>query len=59
LWEIAASHLAQTSGRDRAALGPADIVGYWVRVCAANRDRLRSGDLDLIYPGEVVDLPPV
>jgi len=59
LWEIAASHLAQTSGRDRAALGPADIAGYWVRLCEANRGRLQSGDLNLIYAGEVVELPPV
>lgn len=59
LWEIAAAQVAQASGRDRAALGPVDIVGYWVRVCGANRERLRSGDLDLIFEGEVVELPPL
>lgn len=59
LWEIAARHLATSTGRDRTALGAADIAGYWVRVCEANRPRLASGDLDVIYPGEVLDLPPV
>jgi hypothetical protein len=59
LWEIAAAQLANATGRDRAALSPADIAGYWVRVCEANRDRLQSGDLNLIYAGEVVDLPAI
>jgi nucleoid-associated protein YgaU len=28
-------------------------------VIEANRDRLRSGDPDLIYPGEEIILPPL
>ena len=58
-WEIAARHLAASTGRDRAALTNGDIVQYWVKVCDANRDRIRSGDVSLIYAGEVVELPPV
>ncbi|MEX2267775.1 MAG: hypothetical protein WEA75_03730 [Acidimicrobiia bacterium] len=58
-WEIAASHIATTSGRDRATLTTDEIHPYWVRVCDANRDRIRSGDVNLIDPGEVVELPPV
>jgi nucleoid-associated protein YgaU len=59
LWEIAARHLATTTGRDRRALGAPEVAAYWVRVCDAHRTRVASGDLDLIYPGEVVDLPPL
>ena len=29
------------------------------RVVALNRHRLRSGNPDLVYPGEVVELPPL
>jgi hypothetical protein len=57
LWNIAAQHVAAVTGRDRAALPVAEIAAYWVRVCDANRATLRSGDLDLIYAGEVVTLP--
>jgi hypothetical protein len=35
----------------------AEITPVWVEVIAANRDRLRSGDPDLIFPGEIVVLP--
>lgn len=59
LWEIAAAQVASATGRERAALSPAEIAGYWVRVCEANRGRLVSGDLNLIYAGEVVELPAV
>lgn len=57
LWSIAATHLASSTGRDVAAIPVAEVALYWVRVCDANRSTLRSGDLDLIYPGEVVTLP--
>ncbi|MBM3671719.1 MAG: hypothetical protein FJW86_06010 [Actinobacteria bacterium] len=59
LWEIAAQHLASTQGRERASLSPADIHPYWVRVCDANRSKIRSGDVNLIEPGEQIDLPPL
>ena len=58
-WEIAARHLAAVTGRDREVLSDGDIAEYWTRVCGANRDRIQSGDVSLIYSGEVVELPPV
>ena len=51
LWRISARHLADL-GDDR-PVGP-----YWRRVVEANRPHLRSGDPDLIYPGEEIRLPP-
>jgi len=57
LWDVAASHLASVTGRDVAALSTAEIVRYWVRVCDDNRAHLQSGDVSLIYAGELVELP--
>lgn len=50
LWAIAAAQLADASA--------ADIAPYWRRVVEINRSRLRSGDPNLVYPGEVIELPP-
>ena len=36
-----------------------DVGDYWHRVVVANHDVIRSSDPDLIYPGEIVVLPPV
>jgi len=51
-------HLWKISER---RLGPlvatAEVAAYWRRVIARNTPHLRSGDPDLIYPGEVVELP--
>jgi len=58
-WEIAARHLAAVTGRDGDVLSDGDIAEYWTRVCGSNRDRIQSGDVSLIYSGEVVELPPV
>ncbi|HET7846780.1 MAG TPA: hypothetical protein VFL72_04750 [Acidimicrobiia bacterium] len=54
LWSISAAHLA-----DRLTHAPssAEITPYWREVIEVNRDRLRSGDPDLIFPGETVVLP--
>jgi hypothetical protein len=49
LWTIAAARL----GTHRAA----DIAPYWRRVVERNRPTLRSGDPNLIHPGELVALP--
>jgi resuscitation-promoting factor RpfA len=57
LWSIAARHLTNGTGRPIADLTPADIAPYWRRVVELNRSRLRSGDPDLVYPGEVIELP--
>ena len=35
-----------------------EIGSYWITVCDANRSSLRSGDVNVVYPGEVVVLPP-
>jgi nucleoid-associated protein YgaU len=45
LWSIAASHAA-------------DVGPYWRRLVALNRPHLRSGDPNLVYPGETIELPP-
>ncbi|MGI8873355.1 MAG: LysM peptidoglycan-binding domain-containing protein [Egibacteraceae bacterium] len=36
-----------------------EVARYWREVVASNAASLRSGDPDLIYPGEVVHLPDV
>ncbi len=56
LWSIAESHLRGVTGR---AVTEDEICEYWVRVMDVNRDSLRSGDPDLIYPSERITLPPV
>jgi hypothetical protein len=53
LWTIARAELARV-GR---TLDDRDIAPYWLRLIAANRATLRSGDPNLIYPGEIVELP--
>jgi hypothetical protein len=57
LWTIARRTITATTGV--AEPSGAEIVPYWQRVISANRERLRSGDPDLIYPGEEILLPPL
>jgi nucleoid-associated protein YgaU len=58
LWTIARDHLAEArGGADEPTLRK--VAAYWLRVVEANRDRLVSGDPDLIYPGERTVLPPI
>jgi hypothetical protein len=59
LWDIAAAHLAEATGRPAEALTDGEIASYWVRLMAANEGRLRSGNPNLIFPGERVICPPV
>jgi uncharacterized membrane protein YgcG len=59
LWAIARDRLAEVSGRRSVELSDREVAAYWATVVEANRGRLRSRDPDLIYPGEVVELPPV
>ena len=54
LWTIAADRLQ----RDGAAAPSDRIARYWRAVVAEARPRLRSGNPDLIFPGESVPLPP-
>lgn len=59
LWTIARDRLAEVRGRPATQLSDREIAAYWLKVIAANQGRLRSGDPDLIYPGEETVLPPV
>lgn len=52
LWKISARHLGPDAD-------DANITPYWVEVVEVNTPRLRSGDPDLIFPGEVVELPAI
>ncbi|MEX0698532.1 MAG: hypothetical protein WD895_06150 [Acidimicrobiia bacterium] len=54
LWSISADHLEEGLTR---LPSDSEITPYWRDVIEANRDQLRSGDPDLIYPGETVVLP--
>ncbi len=56
LWSAAAVHLESVRGRT-----PSDteLATYWSRLVAHNRNRIRSGDPDLVFPGEVIECPPV
>lgn len=56
LWKLAESRLETVQGRRP---DDSDIAAYWVKVIDANRDRIRSGDPDLIFPGEEIALPPI
>jgi len=59
LWTIAADALARATARDRAGLDDAEIARYWRAVCDANATTVRSGDVGVIVPGEVIALPRV
>jgi nucleoid-associated protein YgaU len=59
LWTIAGNHLARTTGGGAGEPTTDQVTAYWERVKDANRGRLRSGDPDLIEPGETIVLPPV
>ena len=54
LWKISEDHVRSTEIEP----SPRRIATYWAHVVAINRGRLRSGNPDLIYPGEVIELPP-
>jgi nucleoid-associated protein YgaU len=55
LWRIAQAAITGKNGSRRPT--DAQIAQYWWRVIAANRTTLRSGDPNLIFPGEIVVLP--
>jgi len=54
LWKISAQHLAESMGRPPES---SEVSPYWKDVIEMNMHGLRSGDPDLIYPGEIVTLP--
>lgn len=56
LWKIAVAVVAADGDRagDRSA-----IASYWAQLVRAATPRLQSGDPNLIYPGEELELPPL
>jgi hypothetical protein len=54
MWDLTASHLEEHLGD---APTNSEIVPAWLDVIEANRESIRSGDPDLIYPGEILELP--
>lgn len=56
LWSMSADEMTEVLGR---VPTDAEIAAYWAEVVEANRHRIRSGDPDLIFPGEEIVLPPV
>jgi hypothetical protein len=59
LWKIAREHLLRERSGGSGEPTNREVAAYWAKVVEANRDRLHSGDPDLIYPGERITLPPV
>ncbi len=55
LWSIAKQHLAASG---MSTLSSDTVASYWSDLIAANRDQLRSGNPNLIFPGERIVLPP-
>jgi len=58
LWSVAQDRLAASLGVAPERLGPEQVAGYWRLVVRENTATLRSGDPDLLMPGEVLILPP-
>jgi hypothetical protein len=52
MWTMAENRVADQLGRPGTE---AEVASYWVDVVASNRDVL-SGDVDMIYPGEMLDM---
>lgn len=55
LWRIARARIEATVPH-RATDG--EVVRYWRRLVDENRTTLRSGDPNLIFPGEILRVPP-
>ena len=54
LWRLAEEVVGERVGRPAT---DAEVSPYWQSLVEANRSRLRSGDPDVIFPGESVVLP--
>ncbi len=55
-WAIAKAQVTAKTGQEPSE---AEVANYWVKLIDANRSTIRSGDPNLIFPGEVFTLPPV
>ena len=56
MWSVAEERLASVRGR---AVSDSETALYWLEVIAVNLSRIRSGDPDLIFPGETLILPAI
>jgi len=56
MWSLAEQRLIQVRGR---RVSDTEIAPYWLQVIGVNLSRIRSGDPDLIFPGEILVLPVV
>jgi len=56
LWSIARGAFASARSYQP---NDAQLIAYWHAVIASNRASLRSGSPSLIFPGEIVTLPPL
>ena len=54
LWRLAEEMVGERLGRPAS---DAEVAPYWQSLVDANRSRLRSGDPDVLFPGETVLLP--
>jgi hypothetical protein len=58
LWSIAAAHLGDLTGRPADAVPDVEVAPYWRALCDLNRATIRSGNPSLVFPSEVLQLPP-
>lgn len=58
LWAIAADALAAQRGVAPSELADEAIAEHWRAMIEANAGRFRSGDPDIVFPGEQLRLPP-
>jgi hypothetical protein len=56
MWALAEQRLSAVRGR---VVSDSEIAPYWLQVVAINLSSIRSGDPDLIFPGEVLALPAI
>ncbi|HUP70374.1 MAG TPA: hypothetical protein VM142_11230 [Acidimicrobiales bacterium] len=55
-WKIAQHELAKATGRPAEALNAKEVGRYWIQLVEKNRHTIRSGNPNLIYPGEAITL---
>lgn len=59
LWHIAEHVVADALGVAVGEVADAQVADYWHALVAANRDRVGSGDVDIVAIGERIVLPPL
>ena len=55
-WVIAQSHLDDVRGQ---RVGEREVDAYWRQLVELNRSRLVNGNEDLLFTGQVLELPVV